>query len=289
MKKGLFSILCFVFTGLYGVAQSDSAAIQSQYTALSEAKSDAVDGQVYKLKAAVDIPLTAATTAWTIYGFQQIYNKDESSIAQINALNSADINGFDRWAAKVYSEKAANASDMLFYGSMPLPILLMADKAMRKDAAKIGFLYLETMAVTGLIYTGTATLVDRYRPLAYNEEVDMDTRKSGNAKNSFLAGHVALVGTATFFTAKIFGDYHPDSPLKWVFYGGAAAATATTGYLRHRGGRHFPTDILVGAAVGTLSGILVPQFHKNKTFKDKGLTVAPLIGKVNGFSLQYTL
>src|ERR671920_1326353 len=107
----------------------------------------------------------------------------------------------------------------------------------------------------------------------------MGDRTEGNARNAFFAGHAALVGTATFFTAKVFADYHPDSKLKWVFFGAAAVATGTTGYLRHRGGRHFPSDILVGTAVGTLSGILIPHFHKNKLFKDPNLSVLPFTGR----------
>ena len=51
----------------------------------------------------------------------------------------------------------------------------------------------------------------------------------GGAKNSFFAGHVALVATSTFFTAKVFADYHPDSKLRHLLYGVAIASTAGTG------------------------------------------------------------
>jgi len=82
---------------------------------------------------------------------------------------------------------------------------------------------------------------------------------------------VALVGTTTFFAAKVFSDYHPNSKLRPYLWTAAALATGTTGYLRYRSGRHFPSDILVGAAVGTLSGILVPQFHKVKFIKNENV------------------
>lgn len=243
---------------------------------------------VYKLKPAVDIPLTAVTAGWSFYGFSKIYSKDPSTTEQILRLNKQDLNGLDRWAADVYSEKAARASNVFFYGAMPLPILLLLDQKVRHDALKIGFLYLETMSITGLLYTGTDMLVDRYRPLAYNPEAPMDDRTSGNAKNSFFAGHVALVATSTFFAAKVYSDYHPDSHIKWLLYGTAAVATGATGYLRHRAGKHFPTDILVGTAVGTLSGILVPHFHKNKLFNNR-LTITPFAGSSNGIAIRYKL
>lgn len=246
---------------------------------------------VYKLNRKVDIPLTAIGTAWSLYGFTQIYSKDGLSKAQVDWLanNKDRINGFDRWAADIYSDKAAATSDLFFYGSMPLPLLLLADKHIRHDAGKIGFLYLEAMSITGILYTGSAYLWDRYRPLTYNPEAPLDERQSGGSKNSFFAGHVALVGTSTFFMAKVFSDYHPESNLKGLMWGAAAVATGATAYLRHRGGKHFPSDILIGTAVGTLSGILVPSLHKNPILKNPNLSISPFSGRSHGLAVRYKL
>ena len=255
---------------------------------LSPSASEKDKNRVYKLKPAIDVPLTAAGSAWTLYAFSKIYDRDPSSVEKIESLNTSSIPRFDRWAADVYSEKAADASDLFFYGSMPLPVLLiLADGKMRKDAGTLAFLYLEAMSITGVLYSGSSYLTSRYRPYAYNPEAPMDLRTAGGAKNSFFAGHVALVGTSTFFMAKLFSDYHPDSKAKWVPYTIASVATAATGYLRHRGGRHFPSDILIGTAVGPLVGILVPHFHKNKLFEGSGLTITPFTGRVHGLSLVY--
>src|SRR5688572_18095828 len=57
---------------------------------------------IYKLKPAIDIPLTAIAGSWSYYALNKIYKKDSSSLEQILALNKQDINGFDRWAADVY-------------------------------------------------------------------------------------------------------------------------------------------------------------------------------------------
>ena len=244
--------------------------------------------RVYKLKPAIDVPITVAGSAWTLYGFSKIYDRDESSVQKIESLRTSSIPRFDRWAADIYSEKAADASDLFFYGSMPLPLLVMlADGKMRKDFGKLAFLYLEAMSVTGVLYSGSAYLAPRYRPYSYNPEASMNLRTRGGAKNSFFAGHVALVGTSTFFIAKVFSDYHPDSKAKWIPYTVASVATAATGYLRHRGGRHFPSDILIGTAVGPLVGILIPHFHKNKLFEGSGLSVTPFTGRSHGLSVVY--
>ena len=286
---------CLIRTLFFGVSLSATVVSYGQ-SATAEVLSSENTGrafdpasEVYHLKPKVDIPLTVAATGFTIYGFSQAYSKDNTPEATIRNLSVQNIPRFDRWAADVYSEKAAETSDLFFYGSMPLPFLLLADKEIRHDAAKIGLLYLQAMSATGTLYTGSAMAFDRFRPYAYNPAASMGDRTEGNARNAFFAGHAALVGTATFFTAKVFADYHPDSKLKWVFFGAAAVATGTTGYLRHRGGRHFPSDILVGTAVGTLSGILIPHFHKNKLFKDPNLSVVPFTGRSHGLLLTYNL
>ncbi|HEY1115372.1 MAG TPA: phosphatase PAP2 family protein [Chitinophagaceae bacterium] len=262
---------------------------QVSETLISSQENKASSDEVYHLKPAVDVPLTTLAAGWSLYAFTKIYSKDPSTKEQILALNKNDINKFDRWGADVYSDKAANTSDFFFYGSMPLPLVLLADKDIRKDASKIGFLYLEAMSITGLLYTGAVYTHDRYRPLAYNPEVSLEERMRGGSKNSFFAGHVALVATSTFFTAKVFSDYHPDSKLKYLLYGAAVVGTAGTAYLRHAGGKHFPSDILIGTAVGTLSGILVPHFHKNPLLKNPRLSVTPFTGMSHGLAVRYKL
>lgn len=298
MNRTIFTGLFCLASALNSFAQTDSLAAPADSllidTAIVEtqvfdhsAYADLPMNPVYRLKPAVDIPVTAVSAGWSIFAFSKIYSKDPSTLQQIQNLRKEDINGFDRWGADVYSDKAAHSSDFFFYGAMPLPLVLLADKDIRKNAAKVGFLYLEAMSVTGLLYTGAVYFNDRYRPLAYNSEVPMDERLNGGAKNSFFAGHVALVATSTFFTAKVFSDYNPHSKLRWVFYSVAGVATAGTGWLRHRGGKHFPSDILIGTTIGTLSGILIPHFHKNREPRSTGLFISPFTGRAHGLSMVY--
>ena len=246
--------------------------------------------EVYKLKAASDIPVTAIGTGWSLYAFTKIYSKDKSSEEKILSLDKNDINSFDRHGADVYHPKANEIGDPLFYGSMPLPVLLMLDKEIRKDGLKIAILYLQSMSITGLLYTGSVYLTDRYRPYAYNPNVPMQQRTRGGAKNSFFAGHVALVGTSTFFIAKVLNDYHPESKVKWLPFTLAGLATGTTAIMRYRAGEHFLSDIALGLVVGTLSGILVPHVHKNKDITDRRLSfTASYMGDTPQFGIVYKL
>jgi membrane-associated phospholipid phosphatase len=241
----------------------------------------------YKLKLATDIPITAITTATTLFGFSKIYNKDPLTMEELASLNPRNVNRFDRSATRHFSESASRIGDYMFYGSMPLPLVFLFDKNTRKDFVKLATLYLEAMGVTGIIYVSAVYFGDRYRPYAYNPKVPIGMRTRGGARNSFFAGHPALVGTSTFFMATVFSDYYPESKSKWLFYTLAAAATGTTAICRYLGGRHFPSDLLIGITLGPLSGILIPKIHKNKDLSKRKTTVMPFFGESNGLVLVH--
>jgi membrane-associated phospholipid phosphatase len=296
MKQSLLSVL-FSILLVEAYSQQDSTATARRNDSNTVTATDTAvvmmaqvsnqgNGPRYRLKPAIDIPITVVGMGWSFYAFPKIYDKSETPVQAIEALNVNNINGLDRWAAGMNNDQADKTSDFFLYGSIPVPLILLADKDIRKDAGKIGFMYLEALSVTGLFYTGSAYFVDRFRPYVYNTSLPMSERTSGNGRNSFLGGHPALVATATFFTAKVFNDYHPDSKLKWVFWGGAIAATGTTIYLRHIAGRHFPTDLFTGTTLGVLSGILVPAFHKNKSY-NRHLTLLPFTGSAHGLAAIY--
>ncbi len=244
--------------------------------------------KVYRMNYKADLPIILVGGAATVYSFTLIYTKKATPVADILNLNKNNIPSFDRWATKFHDPTTDRISYYPFYAVMPLPLILLADKTIRKDAGNVGLLYLESFAFTGVVYASAVYFIDRYRPDVYNTDLPMSYRTNGNFRNSFFAGHVAVVSTSTFFIAKVFDDYHPDSKWKWAVYGGAAAATIGMGYMRLEAGKHFPSDILLGAIVGTTSGLLVPQFHKNHDYKKQKWSLMPdFTDKGAGISFNY--
>lgn len=254
-------------------------------------RADKKVNSVYKIKPWIDIPATLLLDGLSLNGMSVIYGREPLTEAEVLALNKNNINRFDRPVANNYSESAKSTSDLFFYGSMPLPLFLMLDPAIRKDGLKVGLLFLETMGTTGTIYTTSAMIANRYRPYAYNSNVDLDTRRRGGARNSFFAGHPAVVATSTFFMAKVYSDYHPNMKHKWILFTIAGATAATTGYLRLKAGQHFTTDVITGVLIGSLTGVLVPHFHKNKNSSSSKFTLMPnfQLGGGTGFTAYYKL
>lgn len=249
--------------GLKSAAQNDSDADLYR------------DEPMYRYSPGYDIPLTAVAAGWTLFAFSRVYDKPSSSEADIRTLDKGHLPSFDQWAAGMSSTTADEQSNILFYGGIGFPFLLLLDKKLRHDAPKVGLLYLETMAVTGALYTSATYFVNRYRPETYDNSIPIADRTGGNYKNSFFAGHVAQVASFSFFTAKVFSDYHPHSPWRWVMYSGAALTTGTTIYLRHKAGKHFPSDLLLGTLVGAASGMLVPHLHQQGKHQDTAWHISP--------------
>ncbi|OKL38976.1 phosphatase PAP2 family protein [Pontibacter flavimaris] len=247
----------------------------------------AQDDSPYKTSFKVDAPIIAAGMGLSVYGLSLMQDKSGMSEAEIMALSKEDVNGFDRFAAGYDSDKAKKLSDFPFYGSFATPFLMLLNKNVGSKAGQVMVLYVETMAVTGAFFTMTNGSVERARPLVYSNEVDISDKNDANALNAFYAGHTAATASATFFAAKIFHDFNPDSPARPYVWAAAAAVPAAVGYLRLKAGKHFLTDNLLGYGMGAAAGILVPQLHKKAN--KRNISLMPVSGKYfNGALMTYT-
>lgn len=236
----------------------------------------------YKTDLVKDGLIITGLTGLSVTGLYLVQQKSGLSDAELARLDKNDVPKIDRWVAGNYSERAQLASDILCYPVMLVaPGALALNPAARGRFGQVAVLYLETMMTTDALFTMTVGTTYRYRPYLYGTEGG--GRRSGKiATNSFFAGHAAHTATATYFAAKVFHDFNPDSPARPYVWTAAAVVPAVTGYLRMEAGKHFLTDVLVGYTVGAAVGVLVPQLHK----KDgNGLSILPLQGQnANGFA-----
>lgn len=260
------------------------------FVAAREYVAPAEEAHMYHVNLATVIPIVVVLGGTSIYLMPIIYSKPATPVASIEALSVNNVPGIDRWTAGWHNSELDKISYYPFYAVMPLPLILLADRDISADKGRIGLMYLEAFAFEGITYTSSVYFFDRYRPDVYNTSLPMDYRTEGNYRNSFFAGHVAVVALSTFFTSKVWNDYHPGSPLRWVFYGGSAAATLGMSYLRLRAGKHFTTDVMVGMADGVACGLLVPIAHKNKNMSKQKWTISPtLMNGGAGLAVTYKI
>lgn len=202
---------------------------------------------------------------------------DLLSDAEVGLLDANDVNRFDRKATEYYSLRAQDNSDIILYSSYAYPFLFLLDKKGRDGFLEIGVLTGEAFLLNASITSLVKLSARRVRPLAYNPNVPFEKRKARNARLSFFSGHTSSVAVLTFFSAKVFNDYYPESKLKPYVWSAAAVLPAATGYFRVRGGKHFPTDVIVGYVVGALIGVGIPHIHKKKD-KDERIGFSVITG-----------
>jgi membrane-associated phospholipid phosphatase len=114
----------------------------------------------------------------------------------------------------------------------------------------------EAAALTGLVTQVAKFTAARQRPYAYYGA----PTGAADDRLSFWSGHAALtftVAAASGTVARLDGD--PAWP--WIYAIGFTAAAGTS-YLRLAAEKHWLSDVLVGAAVGTAVGFTVPLLHR---------------------------
>lgn len=213
-------------------------------------------------------------------------NIEPLSREDVERLDRNSINRLDRSATNNWSPKSRKASDLLLSASLATPsaaVLPFAWDGKFKKAFTVTAMFGESILLT---YEMTGTVKGsfrRTRPYMYNRSLSYEEkRKEGSdSRKSFFSGHSSEAFCAASFTATVFSDLHPDSPVKYAVGTAAFSLAAATGYLRYRAGMHYPTDIIAGAAAGALTGYLIPALHR----KDSEVTIIPLIGNERGIAV----
>lgn len=201
------------------------------------------------------------------------------------ALDKSQINRWDRPATGFHSETAESYSDWGMRAGLLLPAFLAADKTMRQDGVKIGLMYLETMSAVGALTEITKGMVKRIRPYAYRTDPAVNPTLSADARKSFFSGHTSTAFAGAVFFAKVFSDYYADSRWKPAVWAGSLTLASSVAYARVAAGKHFPSDVIAAAIVGSAVGYWVPQLHKTRMKTVPSFS--PFAPAMIGFSLVF--
>ncbi len=186
-------------------------------------------------------------------------------------LNKDDINPLDRSLMFSYNKTLDMISDYGVYAFLALPIISLAGNIKDGNAwLTYGIMYGEAFALTFGTKDLLKNAVIRYRPYMYSGGVPdglMD-----DYYNSFPSGSTALAFLSAGFLSATFSAEYPDSKWKIPVIAGAYTLAAGIASARIISGSHFITDVLAGAAIGSLYGWVVPLLHKKQN-KDNNITL----------------
>ena len=193
------------------------------------------------------------------YLFQQT---EPLTYEEYSVLDGSKINRFDRIALDFNSLQSDELSDYFSNGSAILPLLVYASKIRDKEWLQSSIMYFDVLTLNTGLVTMFKYGVGRHRPYLYQQNRPVGSSFGRADSASFYSGHTSFASSNSFFAAGIFHRAYPESPAVPYVYGVAAAIPAVTGYLRVRGGAHFPSDVIVGYAAGAAVAFSVLYVHK---------------------------
>jgi membrane-associated phospholipid phosphatase len=176
------------------------------------------------------------------------------------------LNLVDRWVAGTYSTKAGLASDLLVVPFGAIPIALTALDAFRgnqelEPVITDAVIYSEAIAFSSAFSLLVRSLQIHPRPLVYGHDVPAKERLSGEASGSFYSGHTNAAFLTAVYLSYTYPLRHPEfKGQPWLWAGSLSIASGIAA-LRVGAGKHFPSDVIVGAAAGAFFGWVFPRMH----------------------------
>jgi membrane-associated phospholipid phosphatase len=117
----------------------------------------------------------------------------------------------------------------------------------------------QALALNGALNTAVKYIVQRPLPETYHGVV-LDRRGLMRGYRAFYSGHVSSLATSLAAGCITVRMRHGRLPWRWPWIL-SATITGLVGVARVFSGKHFPTDVLVGAPVGAAFGAAVPLLH----------------------------
>lgn len=189
------------------------------------------------------------------------------------ADDDCQLNPLDCLAVDQFSATADATSDAFFLTSLVLPVAMELGRGIDDDSLERGLAYGGAVGATAIAAGLTKIIVRRPRPYTYSRDPKLQafTRTAHGNEHSFFSGHTSLAFAAVTSGAVLHGSQVDRESSRLAIWAVGGALAASTGVLRIRAGKHFPTDVVTGAVVGTIAGVtatLVIAPDTDMTWKD---------------------
>ena len=185
-----------------------------------------------------------------------------------------------------HSRGADAVSNAFLYTTLTAPLLAsLGSFGFHLRAANQGVVYGEAVSANFALNRITKQLFSRARPYTYSTRLRQFREGESDYDASFYSGHASTAFAGAMAASYLYGEGAPGSPWArrsvWTTEFALAAATAV---LRTRAGKHYYSDVLVGAVVGTAIGVLIPVAHGGQYLPKTGDYIAGVSGIAIGIA-----
>ena len=216
---------------------------------------------------------SAFTCVFGNYRYSQMDKPEPGDYREVSELFP-----WDRPVAGRYSESADKASDWAaVLGVAPLALAGASwglGDASGTDFAGYTLMFAQALALQNGVNLMARSLEFWPRPYVYAKDgygsgdqdvVEKAEKAEGEAYGSFFSGHASAAFTVAVFTGEWFSEVYPNSPYRGIVWAGSLSAAGLVGVLRIAAGKHYPTDVVAGALVGSGISLAVIQIHKKRS------------------------
>ncbi|HTU63946.1 MAG TPA: phosphatase PAP2 family protein [Polyangiales bacterium] len=202
---------------------------------------------------------------------------------------ASSLNPLDRPVAGRWDTGYSITGELLIASAYVATVLLDLLDVVKADEPFSSFLVdlvvmAEAVLVNGALNQVAKIAIARPRPLLYERALDHPRQSDPDSYQSFYSAHTSSAFALGMAYAQTFAYRHPDSPYRFLAYAGAVLAGGVIGATRIAAGKHFPSDVLVGAAAGTAIGLVVPWLHRKSEEVQLSFSATP-----SGFGVSLTI
>ncbi|MDB4980030.1 MAG: phosphoesterase, PA-phosphatase related protein [Myxococcales bacterium] len=230
---------------------------------------------IYDVRLKVDLPVIGVAA---VVGSMRVYLRDRFARRSC-PCDPSTLNPIDRGTVGNHSQAALVAADATVYVAIGAPLLGdLLDVGVSRAFTEDLLVVTETLVVDSAVVNIFDFAFARPRPVTYAG--DPKFLNSGEGYLSFYAGHVATTFAALSAASYSLGRRHHQYVWPWivtVLVGGSVAVE------RVASGSHFPTDVAMGALMGTAMGITIPWLHTREL--PVPVTFAPSVAGGPGLAL----
>jgi len=160
-----------------------------------------------------------------------------------------------------HSASADRLSDVLIATTLMGPAFAKLGQGANLSLANAGLVYGETLSANLVLNAFVKVMFSRPRPYTYGDFAQALGDEDDGPYVSFYSGHASVSFAAAIAGSYLFAEQATDRTSRFVLWGTELGLASATAMLRVRAGKHYYSDILVGALAGSAFGVLVPLAH----------------------------
>lgn len=225
------------------------------------------DYRHYEVSVRLDVPLVLGVSLMATLGVLRYYGMEKGSVDDLKP--KSELLPWDRPLAGRYSGWATTVSH--YSGALAVAPLALAGYSLYRgdvdahDFGAFSLMFVEAFALQSALNQIVRSTQLWPRPFMYAKSGEgREKAKSarGEAYGSFYSGHSSSAFTVAIFTGKWFSDVYPNSKYKNLVWATSLSLAAIVAALRVVAGKHYITDVVVGALVGTGVSFGVLKMHE---------------------------